>query len=520
MSAKNNPFKEQEKNRSLSGKVFKYFGAALVTLAIIGLIFVSFSSGRGRNQASFVFGRYGNRNIEFRPDNAFGQAVENEISRTNNQLQQKGNETSNEMIQFFRLMAWQQAFRKVVVNEAIAYELDDSGYKISPRAVDRYIVKFGPFRTNGEFDEELYLNASSSRKAAVRTQMREQLTLTTWAEDVLNSRYYSAGELDFLEDMRRSVKSYEYVTIPFTDFPEKDVIAYAEKNPQLFRRLPLSRITIEAGNKRSSSEAEEKANEVFQLYQEQKDNMDAFSNLAMKNSDDSFAQDGGSMGATEYYRLSELIGSENADAVFAAKKGEVTGPFDTDYGWMIFRTEGAIANPAAEDIKDQVRGYMLQNEAGLIEDTLIARAKELSLQARSRGNFRSAAEEAGLTVSSTNEFAFNFGNDSLLGSGPETNGDASLSGSSSSETFWEALLTMNKIGDISEPVVLNSAVGLFSLVSESEQEPLQYWEDLVKYEMSRSRENDFRSAVLSSENPLFENDFSEAYNRFFPSNQG
>ncbi len=500
------------KNQSPYGNAFKYFGATLVALAVIGLIFVSVSSGRGRNQQSFIFGRYASKNVEFRPDNAFGRAVERQMTEYSSRLAGSDNPRVYDSIRF---NAWWDAFKSVVVGRAKAYQLEKSGYTASPRAIDRMIVKYGSFRTNGEFDEDLYRNASSSVKAAQRELMREQLVMNTWAQDVLDSRYYSSGETTFLNNMRSDVKTYDYISIPFSDFPAEDVLAYATENSQLFSQMPLSRITIEAGPKRNADEAEKKARDVLERYTAEQSDLEAFSSLARENSDDSYAEDGGSMGPTRYYLLAELIGNDNSTSVFEGKEGDVLGPFDTEYGWMLFRVDGSIVEPKVADITEEVRRYMMQNEVGIIEDTLMAQAQNVVSQVRGGMDFSSAALEAGLPVSTTTEFPVNYGGTTLLESRPENSGDASLSGSSNSESFWKTIIPLTSIGDVSEPVVLNNAVAVFSLAAESRREPLSYWDERVKDKMKDVRSRDFQAAVLSDKNPLFENNFFETYSQFF-----
>ena len=482
--------------------ILKTFGIIIVALALIGLVFSSIYSGSQGNTGQLKFGRYGNRDIIYRYDNAFGQAVEDEMAKYRSSYDQ-----DNQFFSFVRLIAWQQAFNTMVVNTAMIYQLDSSGYKVSPRAVDRRIVEFGPYRTDGAFDERKYSAASAARKAAVRDQFREQLTLETWARDVLNAQYRSSGQLEFLNDMRSPVRSYDYITIPFTDFPQEDVVKYGTANSNLFEQAPVSRITV----------ADEKtATEVLALYQERRQELGSFPALAGEYSQDSYKDDGGSMGSTDFYRVSELTGKDNAETVFSLSEGEVAGPFETEYGWMLFRMDGRIVKPVVENRIDDIRSYMLQNEVGIVEDAMLARAEQLRSEALEAGDFQSVMTENSLDVSNSGEFPINYAGDTLLGGSPENSGDPALSGANQSEGFWERIIPLNTIGDISEPMVLSGSVAVFSLASESKAEDLSYWDDLVDYEMARARQTDFQSAILTGESKLFKNDFSKSYSRVFP----
>lgn len=496
----NNSIKSENKKSSSGNSVFKLIGLIVVGLAVVGLIFSSVFSGRG-GQNSLVFGSYGDRDIIYASDNSFGQAVVNTMANYN-----AGVEQDNQFYTFIRYMAWQEAFSSVVFNTAIAYHLDKSGYDPSSRAVDRRVIEYGRYRTNGEFDEEKYLSASPALKEADRELMREQLTLSTWGEDVLDHQYHSSAQLDFLWDMRAEESTFDYISIPFTEFPDEEVIAYALENSGIFSRLPVSRITVDT---------EETATEVLGSYEERKQEMDAFSGLAGEYSKDAYAEAGGSMGATDYYNIIEIIGSDNTETVFALSEGEVAGPFETDYGWMVFRVDGEVETTDLTERVDDVRSYMLQNEVGIIEDLILARAEELRVKAIASGSFSETMTEEGFEVQVTSAFPVNFAADSLVGNSPENSGDPILSGTASSDDFWNKIVPLTKVGEISSPVVLNGSVAIFSLLSTDTQESFDYWDSLVDYEVARSRQNDFRAAVVSPESKLFHDDFSAAYDRIF-----
>ncbi len=498
----NHSFKTEKKKTSSGNSVLKYIGLGIVGLAILGLIFSSVFSGRAGASNNLVFGTYGNRDIVYTYNNSFGQAVENAMSNYNTGVDQ-----NNQFYTFIRYMAWQEAFSSIVFNTAIAYHLDDSGYEPSSRAVDRRVIEFGRYRTNGEFDEAKYIAASQAVKESDRELMREQLTLSTWGQDVLDNQYHSRGQLDFLWSMRAKENTYEYISIPFTEFPDENIIEYARANSGLFTRLPVSRITVSN---------EETAGEVMSLYEERRQDMGAFADLAGEYSQDAYSEDGGSMGAADYYRISELMGTDNTDTVFALSEGDIAGPFDTDYGWMIFRVDGAAENTDPADMIEDVRSYMLQNEVGIVEDVILSQAEKLREKAIASDSFRNTMEEEGLLVQVTSSFPVNYAADSLLGGSPENSGDPVLSGTASSDDFWSKIVPLTRSGAVSRPVVLNGSVALFTFISSEEQEEIDYWDSLVDYEVARSRQNDFRAVVVNPDSKLFEDNFSAAYNRIFP----
>ena len=494
---------QSEKKPGSQNSVLKYIGVVIVGLALLGLIFSSvlYKSGGGGSK-QMVFGKYGNREIVYRYDNAFGQAVETEMAKYRNSV-----DKDNQFFSFVRFMAWQQAFNSIVVNTAISYQLDKSGYDVSSRAVDRRIIDSGPFRTNGQFDENIYRNASATQKASVRKQFEEQLTLETWSQDVLDSQYRSSQQVAFLESMRSKTRTYDYVSVPFTDYPDEKVIAYARENTKLFTRLPVSRISVSD---------KETADEVRQKIDDRKQEIDSFAELARQFSEDAYKDDGGNMGPTDFYQLSEILGSENTNEIFSLEAGDVAGPYETDYGWLIVKVDGPPEESDPAERLDIVKSYMLQNEVGIIEDATIAKVERVRVEALAADSFREAAQNVGYEVATTPAFPINFGGDTLLGSTPETSGDPELSGTVSSDEFWSKIAPLTRIGAVSEPVVLGDSVAVFSLAAIEEVEPLNYWDSMVKYELARSRQEDFQVAILSADSELLENNFSETYDQIFP----
>jgi len=485
-------------------KTLKYIGLFVVTLALIGLIFSSVYSGAQGSINNLVFGRYGNKTIRYTAENSFGQAVSDSMASFN--LSVDNNSSYFKNIRYF---IWRDAFLSIVFNTAIAYHVEQSGYEPSSRAIDRRIIQSGPYRINGEFDEEEYLATPRATREANREKVREQLILTTWKEDVLQNQYHSKGELAFLANMRVEEHSFDYVSIPFSEFPDENVIDYGRTHSDLFTKVPVSRMTLSD---------EEVADEVIRLYNERQLELNAFADLAVQYSQDAYAEDGGSMGAVDYYQLSDLIGTENTDVVFAANESEIIGPFNTDYGIMVFRIDGAQQLAKPEEQIDDVRAYMLQNEVGLIEDTLIARAEELRLKVLAAKSFHSVMEAEGIEVSRTPFFPVNFGGDSLIAGSPESSDDPILSGSASSEDFWEKTISLERVGDVSQPVILNNAVALFSLASsQTNNETPANWNLLADYEIARSRETEFRTVLTNTDSKLFVDNFQATYNRIFRS---
>jgi len=496
----------QEKRSARTGQnfVLKAIGLGIVGLALIGLVFSSVFSGISEAANEIIFGSYGNRDITYTYNNSFGNAVSSALNEYDLNISQ------DSQIHFLvRRLAWQEAYNSVVYLTAIEYYLDQSGYQPSSRAIDRLILEFARYQTDGKFDERLYSSISPELKSNDRELARNQLSMSTWARDTLDSQYHSKAQLNFLWDMAAQEYSYDYVIIPFSEFPEQKVIEYGQEKPELFTTLPLSRITVES---------EEEAKKLIGQYGEKGKTPESFALLAKEFSQDSYAERAGSMGETEFYLIDELIGGKHANAVYELREGEVAGPFESEYGWIVFRADGAASplNPI-ERVQD-IREYMLENELGIVEDAILEKANELRANASGADSFLSTMIGEGFEVKKTHAFPINYAADSLLGGSPEDSDDAALNGTASSDEFWKNIVGLTEPGSISQPVVLNNAVGVFALASSNRKERDDSWEEETKSEIVQSRQNDFSTAVLN-ESELFDDQFSSTYDRVFPNQE-
>ena len=495
------PFKKNA-NPKVGGGLLKYIGLAIVALAVLSLLFSSLFSGiSGFGSGNLVFGRYGNKNIVYNYDNSFGRSVISRMEETSNEQDPDG-----QYFNFLRRMIWQQEFSNAVVRIAVTYHLEQAGYKPSTKSVDSEIINDASFRTNNRFDEEKYRNASASAKDALREILRENIALNTWTSDSILSIRRSDAQLDFLSSLKETIHSYDYIVLPYSDYPDEDVLVYAGENAQLFRTRPVSRMTVED---------EETAREMIALFNERRQDIDAFAALAREYSTDSFKEDGGSIGSTEYHTLLELISVEDADAVFTIDSGEIAGPFESEYGWIVFHTDGEVEEANLEGSIADIRNYMLKNDVGIVEDNLLAKAEDYRNKVVAANSFRGAMSAEGLEVKSTISFPFNYGGDALLGNSPEQTDDLSLAGTTSSEDFWRNIVALEKIGEVSQPIVLSEAIGLFALATVETQEKDENWSNTVSNDLNSTVAEQLQSIILAEDSKLLDDNFSETYDKIY-----
>ena len=485
---------------------------AIFVLTVVSFIlYPALTRGQMGSKSHNVFGRYGNRDIAYEQNNYFGQ----EVARIAQAYQEQNVLQDATWSDYLRYTIWRQAFVNTAFLEARIYQMQASGFRVSDRAKTRALIKYGPYRTDGEFDETLFRQASAADKADLLDRYGESLALDAWDKDVRDGIYRSKAELAFLEAMRSPVSSYDYVVVPFTTYPDADVLAYGKDHAKLFSDIGLSRITV----------ADEKtARDLLAQYKSMSGDIEAFGDLAAQDSTDSYKDSRGKMGRVEYATLTSLITTEQADEVFSKAVGEVAGPYNTSYGWILFKVDEAPAQADLASRISDIRSYMIQNETGMVEDAVLATAEDFRSAALGGAGFRGAAAASGYEVKTTGSFPVNFGSDTLVGATPTTDGNSDLGSAADSEDFWSKVAALKSVGDVSEPVILGRTVVVLSLASRKDASAIpaeyaDYYASMIKDELDRSREAEYESQVTSTDNPLFKDNFADTYTAAF-GNQG
>ena len=221
------------------------------------------------------------------------------------------------------------------------------------------------------------------------------------------------------------------------------------------------------------------------------------------------------MGLTAYHVLQETLPAEDADTVFALDTGEIAGPFETDFGWIILHADEDTQNPDPETLIEDVRDYMLQHEVGIIEESMMDKAGQLREKIINAESFQAAMEGEDLEVSTTVPFPFNYGGDSLLGDTPDKTDDAALIGTTSSVEFWSGIAKLENVGDLSKPIVLSESVGIFALASIETKEPQENWDIIVDNEFGSAIQQAFQETILDEDSALLTDNFDQTYDSIF-----
>lgn len=486
---------KKKQNNLMAGTI------VILIITVISFVLVPALAGSGSRGGSLVFGKYGKTSITFEQGNYFSQQVESINSMYRDSLGTDSN------VDFLRQLIWRSAFNQTIVRTAMLDEISQTGAGVSSRKVDRSIVSSGMFDVNGEFDKESYMNTSGSRMKEIRDSIEEDLRVQLFYQDSLNNIKRSDKEMDFLLSMGSPEKNFAYASYPYSSYPAEKVAEYGTSNAKLFNKMNLNRI---------SANSEKDALDILSKL----DAGGSFEELARNMSKDSYSENGGSLGEVYYSNIISYLSEDQAAEVFSLSKDSISGVISTESNFYIFQSAGDVVamNVDKSESIATIRSYMEQEELGMIEDYLMGQAEALGIVAQS-SNLQSAAAEQGVANGETGFIAPVYGNIPFIINSPgNKKSDSLMSAAAFSDEFFEKAFALKTDGEVSEPVILDRSVVLFSLLGE--QDGFEYPEEYKAYvkaqlasELSQYKQTQLQSVFTSSEK--LKDNFNSTYSRIF-----
>jgi peptidyl-prolyl cis-trans isomerase C len=177
-------------------------------------------------------------------------------------------------------------------------------------------------------ENQLFADAAEKHKLASGAKFDERMTY--WRRRALRDAYFDRTVKDTVNDAEAR------------KFYESQVGAKAEEEVRARHILV---------------ESKEKARELFQKIAHGAD----FAQLAREHSKDPGSKDqGGELG---FFAKGQMV-PQFEEAAFGLAKGEVSQPFETQFGWHIVKVDERRQRPAPgfEAVKDRIRGAMIHHK--------------------------------------------------------------------------------------------------------------------------------------------------------------
>jgi peptidyl-prolyl cis-trans isomerase D len=484
-----------------------YIGSVVIlVLVVVTFVGGDFLSGGRRyvqkGGGDLTFGYYDNVPISWVPGNILSQYYEQLIRRYRDQFDVNDSRISE--------IIWSQAFESAAVHIAILQEMKKSNYEPPEKIVDREVAKLPQFQgENGRFSPALYRQMSDTGRLALWRQVREELTTIQFSNDLFGLLIPS-GEKEFIVKMGSGMRTFEAVSFSVDDFPDSEYLTYARENPDLFRSIHLSVITVRSGERAAKK-----------ILESVKDGTTTFEDAARAQSMDNFADRGGDMGVQYVYDLEkEITDAQTRENILSLGKGELSAVVDLDDKWVFFRVEDELKQADFDDgaVMDRVRSYMRNYERGRMEDWAIARANEFIADVKTDG-FDSAARKRNKEKESIGPLPINYGNvdlfTTLLTFNVSFLQGQELSELSKNTNFWKNAFS-TPLNTPSEPLVHGSKVLVFLPVGQTDIEKEKADEISSTYSdywLGSTTEQSLRPFFMNSKR--MKNNFRDIYRRFF-----
>jgi hypothetical protein len=428
---------QSEMQRRFKQHPFIFIGTVLVlVIVIIAFVLVpAIVPGEGIAASQLNFGSWDNKPIIYSSGGVFARTREMYASLARNQYSDMA------MPYQIEYQIWRRAFEDTVLYTAILDIMDKSGYTPSKDFIDKRVASLPQFQENGRFSGIKYKKLD----AASRIKLWQDVS-----NDTLIERYYddlaiktADAEADFFGQMALPQRKFKLAIFPYASYPDEEAAVYANKNPDMFKTVYLSRITVSGGEREAQSILDKiRLNEA------------TFEDTARTQSEDDYADIGGDTGERMAYELSlDIPDEEQRKSVINLAKGETSAVIKLPSSWVIFQANEA-SRPA--DLQDtatlnKIRLFLMDNERGVIENWLITRAENFAQQAREI-SFETAVADYNINSYDFGELPLNYG-DSPLFSTVNSFQVYSLSGVSTDENFWRTAFS-TPLGEPSRPIVL------------------------------------------------------------------
>jgi hypothetical protein len=506
-----NKMKKQPVQESLSPKeeIIRRFKAnpaifigtvVVLVIVIVAFVFVPAivpgASGGWREDLNF--GIYDKIPINYVPGNYFAERRE-ELARN----QQNSINDSNYQLMDFQI--WRTAFELTVEHIGILQEMKAAGYTAPEELVDEEVAALSIFQENGRFSAARYRQLDNTTRMNLWRQVQESIIEERYRSDIADL-LRSSREDEFIVNMGTLRRTFDGVAFSVSSYPETEVIAYAEQNPDNFRSTHLSRITI------NSSEREAR-----QVLGSVKDGVLTFEEAAKTQSQDGYAERGGDMGVKLVYELStEISDARQREELIALAKGEISELLQIGSGWAFFRAEdnsypADISDPAA---LEKIRSYVMGFERGRVDAWFIGQAEDLVNNTAVNG-FDEAVYSKGLTKFTFGPVALNYGDLGFFPglssfSIPELNDNYA----STNLNFWQTAF-LTPLNAPSKPLVLGNAVIVLYPKEENsaDDEEAENIKAYFSYYTSVNSARELRSFFTGNEK--LEDRFWITYQRYF-----
>lgn len=330
------------------------------------------------------------------------------------------------------------ALKGLIERKLLLQSANDADFVFSQQALDQVILQTPEFQVNGQFSVDKYdqvIRQMGYTRLQFRQMLEQEMLIAQLRAGIAGSGFVTDEEVRSFARLERQTRDFASLTVKADKAhaevsddevkayydehsaqymsPEQVVIEYVElKKDAFFNKVEVSdeelqalyqreianlaeqrnaaHILVEVNNKVDEAQAKAKIEEIRKQLDEGKD----FAALAKEFSEDpGSADNGGELG----FAGPGVYDSEFETALYALKKGEVSQPVRSEYGWHLIKLLDVQAPevPSFDSLKDKL---VRELKAQQVEQRFVEASKALEDAAFEASDLAQPAQELGLQV--------------------------------------------------------------------------------------------------------------------------
>ncbi len=299
--------------------------------------------------------------------------------------------------------AWSQIqYDRLIMQEVAKYNItvsDDELYDYLKYSPPQEFINAPTFQTNGQFDYQKYMNALAdpsytSLWASYDTYLRTEIQKLKLQEIIIQSAHVTENEVkDYFVSLNEKIKigtinvGFGVYSRPGPVITEEATKAYYDSHKEDFQieeRAVIKLVTIE--KKPSREDWVEGKNQIDVIYDSILGGAD-FAEMAKVYSQDNTAAKGGDLG---WFPQGQMVPAFDR-MVFTMKKGDISPPVKTKFGWHIIKHFGYKEEAKDKTSKNKIR----KAKASHILIKVVASQRTIDIANNKLNQFRKDALEIG-----------------------------------------------------------------------------------------------------------------------------
>lgn len=318
-----------------------------------------------------------------------------------NQYKQTGSISDQE-----RLQLEDRNWADFIGQQIIREELDNNRIKVSKKEYDEFVTENYSFLydENGNLNNNMlnmYFQQTGLTPNQFKDNVEYQLKIQKLQDKVTADSISTMEEFeeDYIKNnTKRSAKVLAFPSFRFkvdsTAVVDADIEKHYNENKEDYKLDGAVKLTLAKFEVKESQEDKAVALEkITSLYQQVKEKPQTFSTLARNESaDPGTAARGGDLG---WFGRGRMV-TEFDSVAFSMEKGDISEPFETQFGYHIIKLDDTKTEDGQEQVK--ARHILIKTEISESTKAQVRSNSQLFVEEATYGNFADLAEQYGAEV--------------------------------------------------------------------------------------------------------------------------